>query len=320
MLRAILTFVGLLTLASLVGPPPAGQQSASPATETPPFCSGNCPIAEVEFTFHASDVLGLPVTDLKHGEITVLDNGLPQAMLLSFYVYENRQVRAGILADASDSSKQRPPANHEIAMQFVKQIFRQKKDLAFVVNFGDQLPLTRAWTTDPEDLVANINKVTTSRQNKSTGDRAIFDHIDQACSEQFGKINYTSSANLILLLSTGRDSGSHTSLREAVKACQRTDTAIYAFRSEAETDFTSAGSKTLSQLATETGGHFFEDNSPAGISKSLQTVEQELRDQYRVVYHPNNLKRDGSFHRIELKMPKRVHNITLRSGYYAETN
>jgi hypothetical protein len=46
-------------------------------------------------------------------------------------------------------------------------------------------------------------------------------------------------------------------------------------------------------------------------------VEADLRNQYRLVYRPAELKHDGSFHRIELKAPDRVDSLHVRSGYYA---
>ena len=46
-------------------------------------------------------------------------------------------------------------------------------------------------------------------------------------------------------------------------------------------------------------------------------VEADLRNQYRLVYRPADLKHDGSFHRIALIPPPRVDHLTIRSGYYA---
>jgi Ca-activated chloride channel family protein len=49
----------------------------------------------------------------------------------------------------------------------------------------------------------------------------------------------------------------------------------------------------------------------------LQLLDATLRNQYRLVYKPDHLKRDGTFHRIRLDSPKRGGLITTRSGYYA---
>jgi Ca-activated chloride channel homolog len=99
--------------------------------------------------------------------------------------------------------------------------------------------------------------------------------------------------------------------------CQRTNTAIYIFRAEPETGFSTA-SRTLTELASKSGGRvFYDDDSDAAIYSDLQIIEANLRNQYRLVYTPAELKRDGSFHRVELKAPQRVGSIAIRAGYYA---
>jgi hypothetical protein len=97
--------------------------------------------------------------------------------------------------------------------------------------------------------------------------------------------------------------------------CQRTNTAIYAFRAEREESLFSTGPRILAELTSETGGRVFhDDDSAAGIDSDLRTIEADLRNQYRLVYKPAELKHDGSFHRIELKAPERVDSIIIRSG------
>jgi len=99
--------------------------------------------------------------------------------------------------------------------------------------------------------------------------------------------------------------------------CQSTDTAIYVFRAEGS-DFGSDGPRTLTELALETGGRVFRDNNSAGgIYDDLRTIEADLRNQYRIIYTPPEVKHDGSFHRIALKAPERVDRLVVRSGYYA---
>jgi hypothetical protein len=57
--------------------------------------------------------------------------------------------------------------------------------------------------------------------------------------------------------------------------------------------------------------------SESGVYEDFRDVEADLRNQYRLIYRPAELKHNGAFHRIELKAPERVDNIKIRSGYYA---
>lgn len=148
------------------------------------------------------------------------------------------------------------------------------------------------------------------------GGTAVIDSMYRACLNQFGRLN-GASANFILLFSDGEDNASHADLSEAMEMCQRANTAIYAFRVPSESR-SSDGPKTLAQVASQTGGRVFAaDDSDAAIYEDLRTIEADLRDQYRLIYKPVDLKHNGAFHRIALKGPKRVESIVVRSGYYA---
>jgi Ca-activated chloride channel homolog len=70
----------------------------------------------------------------------------------------------------------------------------------------------------------------------------------------------------------GEDDGSSLSLKEAADACQRKNTAIYAFRADSENSFGSSGLRTLTELASETVGRVFHDTG------SDSAVCEDLRD------------------------------------------
>jgi hypothetical protein len=53
------------------------------------------------------------------------------------------------------------------------------------------------------------------------------------------------------------------------------------------------------------------------MEEDLKIIQANLRNQYRLVYNPADLKRDGAFHRIVLLPPDRVATVQTRSGYYA---
>ena len=150
------------------------------------------------------------------------------------------------------------------------------------------------------------------------GGTAIVDTIFRACFYGFGKVDPTATGNFILLFSDGEDNASHTSLEDALGACQRSNTAIYAFRVPSGSGDYSSGARLLADLASKSGGRvFFADDTEGAIWNDLQAIESEIRNQYRLVYNPANLRHDGAFHQIELQPPDRVSRIEVRSGYYA---
>jgi VWFA-related protein len=285
------------------------------------------PVDEVSLTFHASDAHGLPVNDLKAGELTLLDNGRPPRRILAFQLMQDFPIRAGILMDTSESMSESmsesrseartPPLPHAraIAAKYAERLLRAQTDQAFVMDFGLLSNLRQPWTSDPVVLTASIQRIMPGGENPLGGTR-VFDTVFRACFNLFAKTDNAASGNFILLFSDGEDNASHVSLSEAVDQCQHSITAIYAFRAESRSP--STGPKKLAELATQTGGRVFSDeDSDAAIDEDLRTIEADLRNQYRLVYNPAQIRHDGAFHRIALLGPDRVSTIHVRSGYYA---
>jgi VWFA-related protein len=276
-------------------------------------------VDEVDLTFHAIDAHGLPVNDLKLEDMKLLDDGKPPSRVLAFQALRDFPIRAGILMDTSVSVGEYLARNRAIAAEYAARLMRQKADQAFVMNFDFESRITQPWTNDASALLGGLRRITPDGVSR-LGGTAIIDSVYRACLNQFGRLNSATTANFILLFSDGEDNASHAYLNEAVEMCQRTNTAIYVFRVHPESRF-SDGPKTLAALATQTGGRVFKnEESDAAIYQDLQTIESDLRNQYRVIYKPASLKHNGSFHRVVLEGPKRVRKIIVRSGYYAPTH
>ena len=129
------------------------------------------------------------------------------------------------------------------------------------------------------------------------------------------RLDHAASGNFILLFSDGEDNASHTDLRQAIDMCQRRTRPSTLF---ARSQPSRRGLEDIGGTRLENGWpRVFYDETEAGIDDDLRTIEADLRNQYRLVYKPAELKQDGSYHHIELKAPERVDSITIRSGYYA---
>jgi Ca-activated chloride channel homolog len=294
----------------------ANHTEAQTKTQRLPSYSFTVSVDEVSLTFHAADAHGLPVNDLKLDELSVLDNGRSPRRIVAFHSLRDFPIRAGILMDTSRSMQEYISRNRAISIEYAQRLLRQRTDQAFVMDFDSQSGVVQPWTSDAVALAAGIRRFSAEGQSRAGG-TAIFDSIYRACFNQFRTLDSTDSGNFILLFTDGEDNASRTSLDEAVAMCQRTNTAIYIFRAEPETGF-STGSRTLAELASKSGGRvFYDDDSDAAIYSDLQIIEANLRNQYRLVYTPAELKRDGSFHRVELEAPQRVGSIAIRAGYYA---
>lgn len=277
----------------------------------------NVSVDEVILNFHAEDAHGLPVNNLKLSELSLLDKGRPPKKILAFELLKNYPIRAAILVDTSFSMLSHLAAVRAISSRYAQSLLRQQTDQAFVVDFGARSQILQPWTSDPNTLTAALQGATANEVSLLGSTTALFDTIYATCHYEFGKIDHAASANFIMLFSDGEDDNSHVSLKQAVAMCQSVNTAIYAFHAE-DSGAGSQGPRILTQLALQTGGRVFhDDDSSAEIYDDLHMIEADLRNQYRLIYTPPEVKHDGSFHRIDLTMPNRVDRLTVRSGYYA---
>ena len=310
------TLCGLLILTLSAGAGRMDSQTNAASAESAAPYSLSISVDEVSLTFHAADAHGLPVNDLKLDELTLLDNGKSPGRILAFGVLRDFPIRAGILMDTSESMEGYLARNRAISVEYAQRLLRQKADQAFVMDFSVASQVVQPWTGNAAALSAGIRGFVPNPGAHVRG-TAILDAVYRACLSQFGRIDAARSSNFILLFSDGEDNASHASLEDATALCQRSNTAIYAFRAEPEAGL-STGAKTLAELAAKTGGRVFhDDDSDAGIYDDLRIIEADLRNQYRLVYKPAELRHDGSFHRIEMKAPERVESIVIRAGYYA---
>lgn len=274
------------------------------------------PVDEVVLTFNAEDANGLPINDLKAGEIRVWDNGAAPRRIVAFDELVNRRIRAGILLDTSESMQPALPVNKTIAKKFLGHLFRQRSDEAFVSEFGYVSDLIQPWTGDVSLLLKGVEG---ARERRNLpGGTSLFNAVFRACSSSFDRVDPTMTGNFILLFSDGEDNAGLTSGDEASRACQRSNTQVFAFFPASAQDQVSTGPKALRELASKTGGRvFFAVDSEDAVWKDLKAIESEMRNQYRLVYNPANFKHDGAFHEIELQPPDRVSRLEVRSGYFA---
>jgi VWFA-related protein len=309
---------GLFVLTQLAWTAGAAGQTNDPAQDLPSYRL-NVAVDEVSVTFHASDARGSAVRDLKLDEVGLLDNGRPPRKMLVFESRQDFPLRVGMLMDMSESMMRKRAADRAIAIAFTERVLRLPPSQGFVMNFDRFSRVDVPWTAQLDALSLGIrNRIVSAGRTASLGGTAVFDAIYSACLNQFSHLDPAGGTHAILLFSDGEDNASRLSVEEAIGACQRNNTAIYAFHARPQAGADPSGAENLASMAEKTGGSVFWDDDPAAVIESdLATIEAELRSQYRIVYRPEALVHDGSFHRIELKVPVRVAAVRVRSGYYA---
>jgi VWFA-related protein len=299
----------------LMAPAVRGGAGTVQTTQAPKY-TFSVGVDEVTVPFLAADFHGVPIDDVKLSDLRILDNGRKPKKILSFQAYANLPVRVGFVMDTSHSMGQYVDRNRWIATEYAKVLMKKEMDRAFVMNFDFDTMMLQEWTGDTATIERGVHKAGINQSR--LGGTAIFDTIYRACRDDFATLKGGTTSNFIMLFTDGEDNASHALLSDAIEMCQRTNTAIYVFSDEPKPKvIVSDGQKTLEQLARESGGRVFFEQTIDGIENDLRTIDADQRNQYRVVYKPNALKHDGTFHHIKLDSPNRGGVFTAKAGYYA---
>lgn len=72
----------------------------------------------------------------------------------------------------------------------------------------------------------------------------------------------------------------------------------------------------MEQLATDTGGKAFYNTND--LNAAMQHAIADGSHYYTIVYSPTNKKMDGSYRRIEIKVPESKYRLAYRQGYNAD--
>jgi VWFA-related protein len=77
------------------------------------------------------------------------------------------------------------------------------------------------------------------------------------------------------------------------------------------------GKKIMEQIATRTGGRYFEAKSTTHLDEIYTQIAEELRGQYLLTYTPDKVDDEGGYHKVSLQATKGDLTVVTREGYYA---
>jgi VWFA-related protein len=293
---------------------PAEQKPSTAPDPDSPTTTISKIVNEVNVVFTVTDKHGRFVKDLKKEDVKVFDDNKPQD-IRSFRTDTDLPLRVGLLIDASNSIRDRFKFEQEAAIEFLNQIVRPKSDKAFVIGFDSVAEVTQDYTDSTEALAHGV------RMLKAGGGTALFDAVYYACREKLqnppSAPNANASRRAMILLSDGEDNQSRVTREEAVEMAQRAEVIIYAISTNI-TGIKTRGDKVLERFAETTGGRLFTPFKLQDVADAFTEIQDELRSQYAVSYHPPDLVQDGRFRTISIDLPaKKSFKVRARKGWYA---
>ena len=184
-----------------------------------------------------------------------------------------------------------------------------------MITFADEPRLAADFTREPQD----IQKELLFTQTK--GRTALLDGLYMGL-QKMREAHYAKKA--LLIISDGGDNHSRYAEREVKSAVKESDVMIYAigiFDRHVSTQEEWLGPALLSEVTQPTGGRAFVVESPNQMPEIARRIGAELRTQYVLGYRPEDVPRDGKWHKINVKLslPRKLAflRVQAKTGYYA---
>lgn len=300
-------FLVPLVLAGLAAAPPVPAQAP-----TPTFQGG---IEIINLTVSVVDSRQRYVTDLKTDDFAVFEDGVRQD--LSIFRHEDIPISLVVVIDTSASMDEKLPTAQTAATRFVKTL--RPQDQAQVTQFNDRITVLQDFTADHKLLEDAI------RHTEASGPTALHNAIyvslkDLAKQKKAGELR----RRAIVLLSDGEDTASLVSDEQVLELARNTEIGIYSISlrpnrvAERNRQQFSQATHLLTALSRETGGQVYFPNSLSELDTVYDRIAEELRTQYSLGYVSSNLRRDGKWRRVVVRLPAREGlQVRHKIGYYA---
>jgi Ca-activated chloride channel homolog len=268
-------------------------------------------VNEVNVLFIAMDKHGKFVRDLNQRDFNILDDHKPPQSIIKFSQETDLPLQIGLLIDTSGSVHGRFQFEQEAATGFLQHTIRPHYDHAFVMGFNAHSKVAQDFTDNVSLLSVGIQRL------EDGGGTALYDAVYSACKEKMLKDDSDRPVRqALIIVSDGEDNQSEHNLNQAIWMAERAQVIVYTISTD-DSGLILRGDKILQQLADATGGRAFFPFKMKDIKSSFSAIEDELRSQYVVSYHPANFDADGRFRSIEITSLKKDLQVRARRGYFA---
>ncbi len=267
------------------------------------------------------------ISDLNKDDFTLEEDHVPQ-VIRYFARDTDTPLTMGILVDTSPSQGRVLAVEQRESEAFLQEVMRPK-DLTFVLHFDVEVELLQDFTADLHLLNKAIDETEINGGGMRTtgtfpsGDAAGATHLyDAVYLSARELLKNEVGRKVLILLTDGEDQGSKVKLEAALQAAQKSDVIIYSIAISDEAFYHRqglgyGGDSVLQKLSGETGGRVIQVKNENDTSIAFQRIASELRTQYLLGYTPSNTKLDGTFRKIEVKVPNKDVKVNARRGYYA---
>jgi Ca-activated chloride channel homolog len=258
-----------------------------------------------------TDPMNRLVTGLEKENFAIYDNNSLQ--VIKSFSTEDAPLTIGIIFDLSGSMSSKFVRARKALTAFLRTA--NPKDEFFVVGFNDRPAVIVDYTSDVDDVEARM--VMLKPENRTALIDAVYLGIDKLRDAKYDR-------KALLIISDGGDNRSRYTEGELRKVVRESDVQIYSigiFDVYAATSEEQMGPVLLSDVCEMTGGRLFKVGDLGDLQDIAERISEELRNQYVAGFRPSDIKTDGNWRKLKVKLlpPPGLPQLTVhfRQGYYA---
>lgn len=274
---------------------------------------GGTDLVSLNVTVTEGDVL---VPGLEQSLFSVYEDGVQQD--ISFFSRTPQPIALSLLIDTSTSMETKLTVAQEAAIGFAKRL--QPADAAQIIDFDSRHEILQAFTNDRDLLEKAI------RKTQVGGSTSLYNAIYVALSELKRMRAATVDQvrrQAIVVLSDGEDTTSVIAYEDVLQAAKRSEVAVYAIglrnKQEGRSKEFNEAEFVLKTLSSETGGRVFFVEDVNELPAIYQKIADELANQYSIGYNSKNLKKDGAWRAIVVKVNRPNTAARTKRGYFGPT-
>jgi VWFA-related protein len=277
------------------------------------------------------DKRGALIPSLQKEDFIILEDGKPQT--IKYFTKEtDLPLTIGLLVDVSGSQRNLIDIERSAASQFFRDVLR-KKDLAFLISFGEENELLQDYTGSARLLTEGLSQLRVSSGVGGIhpgpvptmgGPRGtvLYDAIFLAADE---KLKGEVGRKVIVVITDGVDEGSRLTRNQAIEAAQKSDAVIYSIDYSDPRAYGSfggfggggLGESELRKMSDETGGRVYKVDRRHSLEDVFKELQDEMRSQYSIAYTPTNEVKDGGYRHLDVRLANKELKAQARKGYYA---
>ncbi len=285
--------------------------TAAAQQEAEPVFRSNVQLVRILAT--VKDQSGALVGSLEKGDFEVRDNGAPQQIAV-FERQTDQPLSVAVLIDNSGSTAKDLKYETDSVTRFLRVLLKEgnPRDAVSLYSFNWEIVKQNGFTRN----VAAVER--TLRTLRGDAGTSLYDAILLASRD----IEDRPGRKVLVIVTDGGDTTSHTDFQRATEAAQLADAVIYPVLVVPITNDAGrnvGGENALTTMAERTGGRVFAPSLGAALDGAFDQIVHDLRTQYLLAFYPKEepLTKDR-FHTLQILLPDPQLQVKARSGYYGD--